>query len=173
MPANPDHSADEPTEEMLEAGFAACKFWIGDDKYEQMVRGDLDWPNVEPGLVAAYKAMRAARPEAQAAPKLTEGQIRELIERSKDDRAIIVGSEVRQLAYMALASLHAGVSGDAAAEGVMVPLEPTPEMLEAYYDLIPIAPGTETWAMARLPCAGKVYRAFLEAAPAVTEPGHE
>lgn len=36
---------------------------------------------------------------------LTREQIEELFERSKDDRAIIVGSEVRQLAAMALRSL--------------------------------------------------------------------
>lgn len=39
----------------------------------------------------------------------------------------------------------------------------TDAMRNAYYDLIPIAPGTETWAMAGIPDADKVWEAMTAA----------
>ena len=70
MPANPDHSADEPTEEMIRAGVRAME---GEAVYKCV--SDAGIAIMEDNVRSAYIAMRAARPEAQAAPKLTEEQI--------------------------------------------------------------------------------------------------
>ena len=78
-----------------------------------------------------------ARPEAQAAPKLTAGQINARANHALDiigklsrgdlrwtmsvpadpenDPDLLLSATIRELQTLALASLHAGVSGDAAA----------------------------------------------------------
>lgn len=50
-----------------------------------------------------------------------------------------------------------------------VPREPTPEMEQAAYDIIPVAPGTETWAIGRYPHPGAIWRAMHDAAPATLD----
>ena len=75
---------------------------------------------------------------------------------------------------MAFAAAHcaaaireaAPIAAPAEAPPAGPPREPTEEMLQAAYDIIPIAPGTETWAIGRYPHPDKLWRAMYDAAPA-------
>ena len=50
--------------------------------------------------------------------------------------------------------------------GPRVPREPSESMVQAAYDIIPIAPGTETWSIGRYPHPDEIWRAMYDAAPA-------
>lgn len=71
-------------------------------------------PSASPKRLAAKaitgKAARQRYSHVSDQGRLTRKQAEELFERSKDDRAIIVGSEVRMLCAMALRSLASGDS---------------------------------------------------------------
>lgn len=108
MPANPDHSADEPTEKMIDA---ASPWFV---TYIHMRPHDR-----RNAIVNAYKAMRAARPEAQAAPKLTEEMLSGVQINSWRHEILnatqwtgFARDQLNRLCDQALASLHAqaGVS---------------------------------------------------------------
>lgn len=61
------------------------------------------------------------------------------------------------------------VSGRQSGDGwVLVPREPTDAMHDAYYALIPYAPGTESFAMARYPLFSAVWFDVIAAAPPAT-----
>lgn len=55
-------------------------------------------------------------------------------------------------------------SAEAQASSQRVPREPTRAMCQAAYDIIPIAPGTETWAIGRYPHPDELWRAMWDAA---------
>jgi hypothetical protein len=48
----------EPSEAVRAAGADGVKFWLGDDRWEEMVHGDPDeWPDVPPAMTEALQAM--------------------------------------------------------------------------------------------------------------------
>jgi hypothetical protein len=56
---------EKPTEAIREACADGLKFWLGDNKYAEIVRGDPDnWPGVEPAADQAWTAMLSASPYA-------------------------------------------------------------------------------------------------------------
>lgn len=93
---------------------------------------------------------------------LTREQIAELIERSKDDRAIIVGSEVRQLAAMALRALKSEPEG-----WVSAPKEPTPAMCQAGYAALRKNATAEQ--LMGMTTDAEIYKAMIDARPRATE----
>ena len=173
MPANPDHSADEPTYS------ATLKLHLrADSGYESDERHRIDANQWE--RICAILNEPSARPEAQAAPKLTEEQIENARETLKSGMSNLwtagamrsaTHARINALCDMALASLHAqaGVSGDAAAEAVMVPrklLDDALEFAEQYEGVIAGVSGPRPNQAMYL---AHELRQFL----AVTEPGHE